>query len=144
MEEITIVEYQKKYDEDIKDLLVELEEYIISIDKDNLDRIDSNYRELMFLNDLNEVNNNNGKIYLAVKEDKAVGVITELIVTKKIRTNGIGQRLINKIEEYFTSIECEYVSLEAFAYNDLAINFYNKNNYHTRMLHMIKKIGDHK
>lgn len=167
MEEITIVEYQKKYDEDIKDLLVELEEYIISIDKDNLDRIDSNYRELMFFNDLNEVNNNNGKIYLAVKEDKAVGVIfgilkkydeydyldykcpkkgviTELIVTKKIRTNGIGQRLINKIEEYFTSIECEYVSLEAFAYNDLAINFYNKNNYHTRMLHMIKKIGGHK
>ena len=29
-----IIEYNKKYDEDIKDLLVELEEYIVSIDED--------------------------------------------------------------------------------------------------------------
>lgn len=32
-----VIEYQDKYLEDIKDLLVELEEYIVSIDKDNLD-----------------------------------------------------------------------------------------------------------
>ena len=32
-----IKEYNKKYDEDIKDLLVELEEYIVSIDEDHLD-----------------------------------------------------------------------------------------------------------
>ena len=34
-----IVEYEEKYLEDVKDLLVELEEYIISIDKDNLDQL---------------------------------------------------------------------------------------------------------
>ncbi len=32
-----IIEYEDKYLEDVKDLLVELEEYIVSIDKDNLD-----------------------------------------------------------------------------------------------------------
>ena len=32
-----IIEYQEKYLEDVKDLLVELEEYILSIDKDELD-----------------------------------------------------------------------------------------------------------
>lgn len=32
-----IIEYQKKNLEDVKDLLVELEEYILTIDKDNLD-----------------------------------------------------------------------------------------------------------
>lgn len=32
-----IIEYNKKYLEGVKDLLVELEEYILSIDKDNLD-----------------------------------------------------------------------------------------------------------
>ena len=32
-----IVEYSDKYLEDVRDLLVELEEYILSIDKDNLD-----------------------------------------------------------------------------------------------------------
>lgn len=32
-----IVEYENKYLGDVKDLLVELEEYIVSIDKDHLD-----------------------------------------------------------------------------------------------------------
>ena len=34
---LKIIEYNEKYLEDVRDLLVELEEYIISIDKDNLD-----------------------------------------------------------------------------------------------------------
>ena len=32
-----IIEYENKYLEDVRDLLVELEEYIVSIDEDNLD-----------------------------------------------------------------------------------------------------------
>lgn len=32
-----IVEYENKYLGDVKDLLVELEEYIVSIDKEHLD-----------------------------------------------------------------------------------------------------------
>ena len=34
-----IIEYEDKYLEDVKDLLVELEEYILTIDKDNLDQL---------------------------------------------------------------------------------------------------------
>ena len=37
-----IIEYGDKYLEDVKDLLVELEEYIVSIDKDNLDVLKNN------------------------------------------------------------------------------------------------------
>ncbi len=47
---------------------------------------------------------------------------------------------MKKMEEYFKSIGCEYVVIDVFAYNDLAINFYNKQGYHTRMETMIKKI----
>ena len=36
---MSIVEYEEKYLEEVRDLLVELEEYIISIDKDNLDQL---------------------------------------------------------------------------------------------------------
>ena len=68
------------------------------------------------------------------------GKITELIVTNKIRSKGIGQELINKIEEYFKSVECEYVIVDVFAYNDIGKNFYNKKKYHTRMETMIKKL----
>ena len=158
-----IIEYEDKYLEDVKDLLVELEEYIVSIDKDNLDKVHPEYREKMAILDLDEVNKNNGKCYIAVENNKAIGLImgcifpydeydyldykcprrgeiTELIVTNKIRSKGIGQKLINKMEEYFKSVGCEYVIVDVLAYNDLGKNFYNKNNYHSRMETMIKKI----
>ncbi len=38
-----IIECEEKYLEDVRDLLVELEEYIISIDKDNQDQIYEDY-----------------------------------------------------------------------------------------------------
>ena len=50
-----IIEYEDKYLEDVKDLLVELEEYIVSIDKDNLDQLHPEYREKMAIKDLEEV-----------------------------------------------------------------------------------------
>ena len=161
---MTIIEYSDKYLEDVKDLLVELEEYILSIDKDNLDQLHPEYREKMALLDLKDVHDFSGKCYLAInKDDKAIGLImgtipqydefdyldykcpkrgeiTELIVTSKIRSNGVGQELINKMEEYFKSVGCEYVIVDVFAYNEIGKKFYNKKNYHTRMETMIKKI----
>ena len=66
-----IVEYENKYLEDVKDLLVELEEYIVSIDKNHLNQVHPEYREKMAVLDLAEVNKNNGKCYLAVENNKA-------------------------------------------------------------------------
>ena len=156
-----IIEYENKYLEDVKDLLVELEEYIVSIDKDNLDQVHPEYREKMAILDLEEVKNNNG----AIENDKAIGLIigtiikfdeydyldykcpkegkiTELIVSKNVRSKGIGNMLISKMEEYFKSLGCEYVLVDVFAYNENAIKFYDKNGYHSRMYISIKKIGD--
>ena len=158
-----IIEYEEKYIEDVKDLLTELEEYILSIDKDELDQLHPEYHDKMALVDLDNVKNNEGKCYLAIEDDKAIGLImgcifpydeydyldykcpkrgqiTELIVTSKIRSKGIGEELINKMEEYFKSQGCEYVIVDVFAYNQIGNNFYNKHNYHTRMNTMIKKI----
>ena len=42
---VKIIEYNNKYLGDIKDLLTELEEHIVSIDKDNLDIIHPEYHE---------------------------------------------------------------------------------------------------
>ena len=159
-----IIEYEDKYIEDVKDLMVELEEYLSSIDKDELDRVHPDYREKMTFNSLQNVKNNNGKCYLAVDNGKAIGlimgtipkydefdyldykcpkrgVIDELIVTKKLRSNGIGKLLIDKMENYFLSQQCEYVLVDVFAYNNVGINFYTKNNFHNRMHTMIKKIN---
>lgn len=158
-----IIEYEETYLEDVKDLLVELEEYILTIDKDHLDRLHPLYRDKMAIIDLNEVKDNNGKCYLAIENNKAIGlimgtippydeydyldykcpkrgIITELIVSKEIRSKGIGSKLISKMEEYFKSVGCEYVLVDVFAYNDNAIKFYSNYGYHHRMHIDIKKL----
>ena len=158
-----IIEYKDAYLEDIRDLLVELEEYIISIDKDNLDTIHSDYREMVAIKDLDNIKNNKGKCYLYIENGKAIGLvmgiltkyddydyldykcpkrgeIIELIVSSKARSKGIGKLLIEKMEEYFKMAGCEYVIVDVFGYNDLGKRFYNKNDYHTRMETMIKKL----
>ena len=45
-----------------------------------------------------------------------------------------------EMEEYFKSINCEYVLVDVFAYNKIGIDFYNKNGYHHRMYTDIKKL----
>ena len=158
-----IIEYEDKYLEDIKKLLTELEEYIVSIDKDNLDIVHEDYYEKMALVDLESIKNNNGKCYLALKDNKVIGLIMgiiisfskydyldykcpkegeiiELIVAKKKRNLGVGKALIEKMEQYFKEMKCEYILVDVFAYNENAINFYNKNGYRRRMYRNIKKI----
>ena len=56
-----IIEYEDKYLDDVRDLLVELEEYILTIDEDELDILHPEYREKMALLDLDEVKNYDGK-----------------------------------------------------------------------------------
>ena len=53
-----IIEYDDSYLEDVRDLLVELEEYIVSIDQDHLDHVHPEYRERMALVDLKTVQEN--------------------------------------------------------------------------------------
>jgi len=161
---LKIIEYEEKYLEDVRNLLVELEEYILSIDEDNLDQLHSEYREKMALIDLKEINKNEGKCYLALDNNQVVGLImgmvrkydeydyldykcprageiTELIVSKKARTSGIGTSLMEKMEEYFKNIKCEYIFVDVFEYNKNAIKFYQNKKYHSRMEIMLKKVG---
>lgn len=70
-----IVEYEEKYLDDVRDLLVELEEYIISIDKDNLDTVHPEYREKMAIVNLEELEKNEGKCYLYIENGKALSLI---------------------------------------------------------------------
>lgn len=161
---MTVIEYDEKYREDVKDLLVELEEYIVSIDEDHLDIVGKDYREKLIDVDLKDINDYEGKCFLAVENDKVIGLImgtippydevdyldykcprrgkvTELVISKNVRSNGIGQELMKKMEEYFISKKCEYILIDVFAYNKNAIDFYDKQGYHNRMHTVIKKIG---
>lgn len=161
---IKMIEYEENYLNDVRDLLTELEEYIVSIDQDKLDRIHPEYHEKMALLDLKKVKENHGKCYLAIRDNDKVlglimgiipeyeesdyldykcpkrGIITELVITEKARSIGIGHMLMEKMDSYFKENECEYVLVDVFAYNEKAIKFYGKNGFHSRMYIEIKKL----
>ncbi len=155
-----VIEYDKKYDEDIKDLLVELQNYIVDIDKEKYNIISDEYREKYFEKTIEEVKKNDGKILLYLENNKVVGLIvgiinneetleydfkapkrgriTELIVSKNIRSKGIGSVLLEEMTKYLKENNCKDILIEVFGYNENAIKFYEKNGYHTRLIDMIK------
>lgn len=152
---INIIEYDKVYDESIKDLLVELQEHLIEIDDWNTQVMNKNYREENFNIDMRKVDEQDGKIYLAMQDNKVIGLVIgivdekdeidlitndcaktgsviELIVSKESRGTGIGKALLNKMEMYFGSIGCKRINIEVFGPNKNAYDFYSKNGYTDR------------
>lgn len=159
-----IIDYCEKYKNDVKKLLRELQEYIVSLDPYKYNIINNDYEDKCFEIDYDEVLNKNGKIYLALEENNVVGLvigiinkdiheydyerngyvgeIIELIVTKNTRSKGIGKQLIKKMELYFKDNNCETINIDVFGYNDIAKDFYFKNGYHLRMMTVSKKIDE--
>ena len=156
-----IIEYDEKYKEEVKDLLVELQEYIISIDKEKYNIITKEYRDNYFNKTMDEIYKYEGKMYLYKDNDKITGLIvglinnleestydfkcpkrgriTELVVSKHYRKSGVGSILLHSMEDYLKSVGCKDILLGVFAYNENAIKFYEKNGYHIRMHDMTKK-----
>ena len=159
-----ITELKPKYASQAKDLLVELQKYIIKMDEFFLNIIGENFREQYYKKLVSKTKRNSGKIYIAKSGEKVVGliagyiekysksdaidyacpkkgIIAELIVTMQQQKNGVGQKLMDKMQQYFLEENCEYVSLEVFAYNQNAKRFYEKNGFCERCVIMAKKIG---
>lgn len=158
-----IVEYDSKYNEQIKDLLVELQNYLIDIDDWHTQIMLPEYREKCFKMDMEKVKNQDGKIYLEIENNTVNGLIMgvveekddidkltndcvktgsviELIVKNNIRGNGIGKNLLEKLEEYFKSINCKRINIEVFGPNKKGLNFYEKNDYVVRDYIVSKKL----
>ena len=117
-----IVEYSSEYDEQIKELLVELQEYLVNIDKEGYNVVGDGYKEKYFEKTMEEIKTNNGKILLYKDEEKIVGLIvgivnndetnrydfkapkrgriTELVVTQEYRGNHVGKQLLNNMKNY--------------------------------------------
>lgn len=158
-----IIEYDAYYDEQIKDLLVQLQNYLIDIDDWHTQVMRTEYRENSFKMDMKKVKEQYGKIYLAIENNTVIGLIMgivekkdkideltndcaktgaviELVVEDNIRGHGIGKSLLEKIEKYFKSIDCERINIEVFGPNKKGLNFYKKNDYIIRDMIVSKRI----
>ena len=155
-----IIEYSPNYDEEIKDLLVELQQYLSDIDKEKYNIVGENYREKYFKKTMEEVKKCNGKVLLFKEIEKIVGLvvgivnndevirldfkapkigrITELVVAKEYRKKHIGEKLLESMRDYLKSIGCEKIMIAVVGYNEDAIKFYKKNGYHMRLMDMIE------
>lgn len=70
------------------------------------------------------------------------GRITELYVSKNHRQQGLGQELVDRLENHFNSMGCDVMRVEVFEPNYLAHRFYAKHGYRDRMIDMIKELRD--
>ena len=158
-----IIEYEDKYKEEVKDLFVELQGYIASIDKEKYNVLTPEYREKGFEENIKEINQYEGKMFLLKIKEKIVGLvigiinndeidtydfkapkrgrIKELIVSEKYRKGGYGTILLEAMEKYLKSVGCKDILIGVFAYNNDAIKFYEKNGYHFRMNDVTKTIS---
>lgn len=165
--QVKIIEYDPAFRLEAQNLMVELEEHLVRLDKDHLDIVSNDYREEMLAVDLQEIGQNNGKCFLAIVDDSVVGlimgvereygvydyldyscpragVITELVVKSEYQGQNIGNVLTEKMECYFRRIGCKYSFVDVFAYNEPALHFYSKEGYHPRMITQIKKLSEEK
>ena len=157
-----IIEYDKKYDEDIKELFYQLQEYIVSIDKERYNVISKKHKEHYFNEIKKEIKKYNGKMLLYIENNHAIGLIvgcinnekedsyifkapkrgriTEFVVNKDYRGQRIGEKLFIEMENKLKNLGCDSILIGVFGYNDSAKEFYKFMGYHTRMIEMIKEI----
>ena len=161
---MNIIEYKPQYEEEVKDLLVELQEHLASLDKRKVIILKKNYRDDYFAYIISECKKHEGVIFIAEEGGHAIGLvvakifqdgteynlttscpkigfISDLVVKKDKRGKGIGKILIEKAERYFSEKKCEYTQLEVFAPNERALELYKKLGFMVNSYYLSKKTG---
>lgn len=163
MNKITFRKYQKSDFNGLVNCMIQLQDYLISIDPLKLLHRPSEYGKQYTKNLIKKINKSDGIIFLAQHENEIVGCIAgiiekqskedllelvpkktgriiELIVSEKHRDKGIGKELMRLVEDYFRKKKCDFVRVEVFEPNHAAINFYKKLAYNRRVTDMIKSV----
>lgn len=142
-----ITEYTPSMEQGVKDLLVELQSCLAEIDPYRIIVLNENYRDGYFAYVLSCVGRFEGKIFVALEGETAVGAlvcylppcgtesrltttcprvgfISDLVVTASMRGKGIGSALLREAERHFLEKHCDFMQLNVFARNQQAIAFY--------------------
>lgn len=159
---VDVVEYGEARVEQVKDLLVELQTYLASLDDRCVLVLKETYREDYFAYLMDEIGKHEGKLFLAQGAEGVLGLavckifqgggeqdittscpkigfISDLIVTEKERGRGIGTSLLIAAEKYFSECGCEYTQLEAFAPNTAARRLYEDFGFKTNCYYLSKR-----
>lgn len=69
------------------------------------------------------------------------GDIEDFFVLESFRFRGVGTALIEKMEQFFKDAGCSHITLDVFAPNTLAREFYDKNGFTERALILVKRLN---
>ncbi len=69
-----------------------------------------------------------------------LGHLESLFVSGPYRSQGVGEALIKRAEDYFRSKDCTHSELDVFGPNTKAHNFYERNGYEDIKMTMIKAL----
>lgn len=159
---IKIVNYKKEDKEDLRRLIIGLRQFESGIDTWKFYKFDKEYEKKAIEKLLKNVEEKEGKIYLAKFDGKIIGFIAgyivpdkgnfeiynwkrgyvdELYIDEKYRTQGIGKKLLEKIEKYFKSKKCDIFGLDIVAANKGAEEFYKKQGLEERSLFLSKALN---
>ena len=88
-----IAEYTPAYEDAVKDLLVELQSHLASIDPYRIIVLRDTYRDGYFAHALNAVQKHSGKIFLAMEDDAPVGVVIRA-PSVPVRRSSANERIV--------------------------------------------------
>ncbi len=75
------------------------------------------------------------------RDDKNRIYVSALHVDSEYRGQGIGEKLLQKVEDEAKRLGCSAVFLHTEAFNDGALRFYDRMGYHRERVQLAKKIG---
>ncbi len=162
-QDVEIIEYEEDYEERVKDLLVELQTYLSSLDEREVIVLKENYREDYFDHIMREIEKHEGKMFLARNSEGIIGLatckiledseerelttscpksgfISDLVVAKNERGKGIGAALLTAADKFFAEHECDYIQLEVFEPNTDARRLYEEYGFKTNCRYLSKKV----
>ncbi len=161
---MTIREYISTDLPAIGQLTIELQQHIVEMDPEKLNRAASAFDADAYIDCLlNRLVKENGKLIVAEEGGTVRGFIAgtippqeqddlldhypvkegridELIVAEEFRGRNIGGLLMEAMESYFHEEGCEYIRTGVFAPNISAHRFYEKQGYEDRYIEMLKKL----
>jgi diamine N-acetyltransferase len=137
--------------------------YLLPLDPDSLLICPDDYGQMYTENLLNRVNNGSGTILVALAGTVKVGIIAgiikspephdalgtkvkrigevlDLYILPGFRQMGIGQRLMQALEEKFIETNCDSVGVEVFAPNQAAREFYRSLGFQDRAIWCHKQL----
>jgi len=148
---VEIIDYKSEYHDELAHMVNEFNDYIVSLDKDDLAKSFDSQEDIFKYTDklIEDAVKMNGFLYLAMAEGKPVGFIQgivrdskeelfyalthkvgnhgwvgEFFVDEKYRGQGVGKALFEKARTFLADKQCITLNLEVFGYNLDAVEVY--------------------